>query len=202
MKKNMKKNIKRSLLTGFIVFIPMLITLWIFLKVFNTLDSILGKMITELIGFKIPGLGFILFILLILGVGLLTNNVFGKRIMIRIEKTFENAPIIKSIYIPIRDILRNLSNKKSTNFKKAVFVEFPKEKSFSIGFITKENIMVNGEMRTAIFVPTTPNPTSGFLVYLKREEYMELDIPVDIALKSIISLGSVSPDIIEIKKED
>ena len=202
MKKNMKKNIKRSLLTGFIVFIPMLITLWIFLKVFNTLDSILGKMITELIGFKIPGLGFILFILLILGVGLLANNVFGKRIMIRIEKAFENAPIIKTIYIPIRDILRNLSNKKSTNFKKAVFVEFPKEKSFSIGFITKENVMVNGEMRTAIFVPTTPNPTSGFLVYLKREEYMELDIPVDIALKSIISLGSVSPDIIDIKKQD
>lgn len=196
----MKKNLKKSIITGVVVLVPIALTLWILITIFNTLDSILGTFITELIGFKIPGLGFILVVLLIVVVGLLANNVFGKRLMSLIEKTFENAPVIKVIYIPIRDILRNLSNKQSTNFKKAVFVEFPKEKTLSIGFITKENVMIDGEAKSAIFVPTTPNPTNGFLIYLKKEEYMELDVPVDVALKSIISLGSISPDIINIKK--
>ncbi|WP_461205686.1 DUF502 domain-containing protein [Clostridium sp. DL1XJH146] len=191
----MIKHIKNNFLTGLILLLPIFLTLWILTSIFNTLDAILGTLVTRLLGFKIPGLGLILVIALILVVGLIANNVLGKKITEMVERMFEKVPIIKAIYLPIRDILKNFSNKKSNNFKKAVFVEFPKENILSIGFITKEDITFEGELKTAIFIPTTPNPTNGFLVYLKKGDYRELDIPVDVALKSIISLGSFSPDI-------
>jgi uncharacterized membrane protein len=192
------KKIRKYLLTGLIVSLPIILTVWILATIFDTLDSLLGDQITNIIGYKIPGLGLILGIISLLVVGLIASNAIGKKITKFIEKKFEQLPIIKTIYLPIKDILNNVSSGKSNNFKKAVFVEFPRKESLSIGFITKENVIVNGKEKTAIFIPTTPNPTNGFLVYLKKEDYQELDMPVDVALKSVISLGSISPDVFEL----
>ncbi len=109
---------------------------------------------------------------------------------------FEKIPIIKAIYLPLKDFIHNFSDKKSSNFKKVALVTYPMEGSYSLGFITKENININGDIKTIIFIPTTPNPTSGFLVFVDDSNYKELNIPVDQALKTIISLGSIAPDII------
>lgn len=196
---NLKK-LRNIFLSGLFVSLPIAVTLWILVTIFNTLDSFLGKPLTNLLGFRIPGLGLILVVLFILTAGIIANNVAGRRFIKYIESKILQFPIIKTIYMPIKDVLNNFSNKKSNNFKKAVFVEFPKENTLSIGFITKENVLVNGEEKTIIFVPTTPNPTSGFLIYLSKASYLELDIPVDVALKSIISLGSVSPDMLKTKR--
>jgi uncharacterized membrane protein len=195
------KHIRNNFLTGLFVSLPIVVTLWILTWIFNRLDSIIGNTITNILGYRIPGLGLILVVAFIFIVGSVASNVIGKRITKFLELKFQQIPIIKTIYSPLRDILKNIANRKSNDFKKAVFVNFPLMGSLSIGFITKENVIVNGEERTVIFVPTTPNPTSGFLVYLKKGDYQELDIPVDVALKSIISLGSVSPDIIGRKKD-
>ena len=197
--KDMVKHLRTFFIAGLIVLLPIILTFWILGRVFVFLDSILGKPITSLLGFQIPGLGLILVIVLIFIVGMVTSNVVGKKIAEIVEKVFEQIPILKTIYLPIRDILKNFSNTKSNNFKKVVLVEYPKEGIFSMGFITNESIEVGGTNKTVVFIPTTPNPTSGFLIYLRKGDYKELDIPVDVALKSIVSLGSVSPDVINLK---
>ncbi len=191
--------LRKRFLTGLFVLLPIGITFWIIAKVFNVLDSALGVGIYNLIGMKIPGLGLMITLVFIFIVGIVTNNVLGRKLTEWLERLFVNLPVIKTIYIPIKDILKNFSSDKSNNFKKAVFVTYPMEGSHSIGFITKEDVDVNGEIMTTIFIPTTPNPTSGFLVYLKPDKYVELDMPVEVALKTIISLGSISPDVIKKK---
>lgn len=189
--------IRRRFITGMLTILPMGITIWIFMKIFNVIDSILGTFIYRLLGRRIPGLGMLITILLIIEVGVLTNNILGKKITTSLENLFLRLPVIKTIYGPIKDVLSNLTKKDSNNFKKAVFVTYPMEGSHSIGFVTKDRVLIDGEEKTVIFIPTTPNPTSGFLVYLSKDKYLELDIPVDLALKTIVSLGTISPDIIE-----
>lgn len=188
------KKIRKIFLTGLVVILPIGITLWVLKMLFDKIDPILGGTINKLLGTNIPGLGLLAVLLIIVIIGIITSNYLGKKIIELMDMIFVKIPIIKTIYSPLKDILKNISNSESNNFKKAVFVDYPKEGSLSIGFITKEHVMFNGEERTAIFVPTTPNPTSGFLLYLTKDDYKELDMPVDVALKTIISLGNISPE--------
>jgi len=187
-------------IAGLFTMLPIVLSFWILGGVLIGLDSILGDQITSLIGFRIPGLGLILGLGFILIVGMVTSNVVGKKMTEIVEKNLVRIPVLKTIYLPVRDILNNFTDKKSNNFKKAVLVEYPKVNIYSMGFITKEIIEVDGIPKTVVFIPTTPNPTSGFLVYLNKSDYMEIDIPVDKALKSIVSLGSISPDVIKVRK--
>jgi uncharacterized membrane protein len=188
-------------IAGLFTLLPIILTFWILGGVFIGLDSILGDQLTSLFGFRIPGLGLILELGFIIIVGMVTSNVVGKKMTEIVEKNLVRIPVLKTIYLPVRDILSNFTDKKSNNFKKAVLVEYPKANIYSMGFITKESIEVDGIPKTVVFIPTTPNPTSGFLVYLNKGEYKEIDIPVDTALKSIVSLGSISPDVIKVRKE-
>lgn len=182
-------------LTGFFVILPMGVTLWLLYKVVILGDAFFAKILTQYFGKAIPGVGFILTILLIFFIGVLVNSLIGKKLRALIELLFLKIPIIKSIYSPLKDITDNFSKKGSSNFKKVVFVNFPNDKlSSSIGFITKESIEINDIKKTAIFIPTTPNPTNGFLIYLNKEDYIELDISVEEALKTIVSIGSISPN--------
>ncbi len=194
----MIKGFKSNLLKGLLVLLPIGLTFLIFGKVLNVLDMILGRTIYKIIGMKIPGLGLLAAILLVAATGALASNVIGRKITLLMEESMANFPIVKAIYNPIRDVVKNFTSKSSNNFKKAVFVTYPMEDSYSIGFITKERVQVGDKLKTAIFIPTTPNPTSGFLVYLSSDKYKELDIPVDVALKAIVSLGSISSEVLEI----
>ena len=198
--KDMMKHLRTFFIAGLVSMLPILLTIWILSYLFISLDSIIGEPLTSLLGFKIPGLGLILGIIIILITGVVTSNVLGKKLSEVVENNLVRIPVLKTIYLPIRDILKNFSDKKSNNFKKAVLVEYPKADVYSMGFITKQDIIINGDHKTIVFIPTTPNPTSGFLVYLNKGDFIELDIPVEVALKSIVSLGSVSPDIINSSK--
>ena len=197
---NMIKQFKSNLLKGLLVLLPIGLTFMIFGKVLNVLDMILGRTIYKIIGMKIPGLGLLAAVLLVAATGALAGNVIGSKITLLVEKSMANFPIVKAIYNPIRDVVKSFTSKSSNNFKKAVFVTYPMEGSYSIGFITKESVQVGNKLKTAIFIPTTPNPTSGFLVYLSSDKYKELDIPVDMALKAIVSLGTISSEAFEIAK--
>lgn len=191
---------RKNFITGVFTALPIGITVWIIYKIFMILDSIIGNVIYKALGMTIPGLGLLVTIVLIYLAGLFTSNYLGKQIHKRFEGLFESMPFIKSIFVPVKDVMKNFSSKNSNNFKKAVLVQYPMEGSNSIGFITKENVMVGDKELTIIFIPTTPNPTSGFLVYVKNDMYTELNIPVDVALKTIISLGSISPEVIGVKE--
>ncbi len=198
-KENTKKSnyIVNRFLTGFFVILPMGLTIWLIYKVVIFGDTFLAKILNQYLERPIPGLGFIITIVLIFIIGVLVNSFLGKKLKHLVERIFLKVPIIKSIYSPLKDITDNFSKKGSFNFKKVVFVNFPNDKlSSSLGFITKETILINNQEKSAIFIPTTPNPTNGFLIYLNKEDYTELDISVEEALKVIVSLGSLSPDVI------
>lgn len=189
-------------LTGFFVVLPMGLTIWLLYKVVIMGDAFLERILSNYFETTIPGLGFIITIILIFVVGVLVNSLIGKKLRTLIELLFLKLPIIKTIYSPLKDITDNFSKKGSSNFKKVVFINFPNDKlSKSLGFITKENIIINEEEKTAIFIPTTPNPTNGFLIYLNKEDYIELDISIEEALKTIVSIGSISPEKINIRKK-
>ncbi|MGD1821500.1 MAG: DUF502 domain-containing protein [Pleomorphochaeta sp.] len=196
----LSKYIVNRFFTGFFVILPMSVTIWLIYKIVIIGDAFFAKVLEQYFDKPIPGLGFVITIFLIFIIGVLVNSLVGRKIRDLVELFFLRIPIIKSIYSPLKDFTENFSKKDSSNFKKVVFVNFPNDKlSNSIGFITNESVMINNVDKTAIFIPTTPNPTNGFLIYLNKEDYVELDMKVDEALKTIVSLGAVSPDRIELK---
>lgn len=195
------KNVNKTFITGLLTALPISVTVWVVYKIFIFLDSIIGSGIYKALGVKIPGLGIVVSIILIYLVGLITGNYLGKKIQEWVEKLFERLPLFKSIFVPIKDMMKNFSSKNSSNFKKTVLMKYPMKGSHSMGFITKENVKVGDVLMTIVFVPTTPNPTSGFLMYATPDMYQELDIPVNVALKTIVSLGTISPEYIA-KKEN
>ncbi len=193
--------LRNYFISGLVAILPIALSLWILGYVFKLLDSTFGKPIMELIGFRIPGLGLVLSILFILVLGVVVSNVVGKRVAKWIDSVFERIPVLKMVYSPIKDIMNNFTDQKSNNFKQAVLIEYPRVGLKSVGFITRENVIIDGETMTIIFIPTTPNPTSGFIIYAKKGDYQLLDIPVEAALRTIISLGTLTPQQIDFKVE-
>ncbi|MEA1975830.1 MAG: DUF502 domain-containing protein [Bacillota bacterium] len=135
-------------------------------------------------------LGFFLTILFIYGIGVFSNQYIVEKFFHWLEVLINKIPVVKTIYSSIRDIGKMFNHDKSTSFKKAVLVDYPVKGSKCIGFITNENCNFNNKFsKTAVFVPTTPNPTSGFLLYLNSEDITYLDIPIEDAIKMVVSLG-------------
>ncbi|MGH4036392.1 MAG: DUF502 domain-containing protein [Sphaerochaeta sp.] len=197
MNKNKKKVpsfITSTFISGLLIILPIGITVWIIQKIVIFGDSFLGDYIREISGLKIPGIGFIGAILFIFLVGLIIHGILGKKVKSLVDLLFRKVPIVKSIYTPIKEIIDNFVTPNNDNFKKVVLVNYPNEHTKSIGFVTKSNISDDEDEMTAVFIPTTPNPTNGFLVYFKARDITEIDMPVDRALKVVISLGSGSPD--------
>lgn len=192
-KKSFTKFIRNTFLKGFFIMLPISLTVWIIAKAIQLGDSFIGTYITKISKLHIPGLGLIIVLIFIFIIGLLVTNIIGKRINIITEALFSKIPLVKSIYKPIKDIVNNFGTDNNDNFKQVVLVKYPNEHTKSIGFVTRKNIGYEDDSFSAVFIPTTPNPTNGFLVYLKPSDMEELDIPVNEALKLVISLGSASP---------
>ncbi len=187
-------------ISGLVAILPIALSLWILGYVFKLLDSTFGEPLLRLIGYRVPGLGLVLSLLFIFLLGMVVSNVVGRRVAKWIDRIFERIPVLKIVYLPIKDIMNNFTDKKSNNFKQAVLVEYPRQGIQSVGFITRENVFIDGENKTIVFIPTTPNPTSGFIIYVAAGDYQLLDIPVEAALRTIISLGTLAPQQIDIRK--
>ncbi|WP_240838292.1 DUF502 domain-containing protein [Acidaminobacter sp. JC074] len=194
------KKIRNKFLQGLLIILPIGITLWIVFKILNFLDLLFGRYLKDFIGYRIPGLGLLITITLIILVGNFASHYIGDRIYRWVQDQLEKLPVIKAIYTPLKDITNNFSNKDSNNFKQVVLVTYPCEGSYSIGFVTKEQTNIADEDMTGVFIPTTPNLTNGFLVFLRKDQYKVLDMPVEEALKTVISLGAVTPDLIKEKE--
>jgi len=197
--------------TGLIVLLPAVGTLAIVKWLFGTVASL-----TDMLLFFLPyawthadgGRGemhwyyslaaFALAILLVSLVGLLTRYYIGKRVIAWLDSTMMNVPLLNKIYGTIKQVNEALSAGKNTAFKTVVLVQFPREGIYSVGFITSEQLaevqMKTKEKVVCVFVPTTPNPTSGFLVAVPEDKVTKLEMSVADAIRYIISLGSVSPD--------
>ena len=193
--------IKRNLIAGILVTLPLLLTVYILISLFQFVDSILGKFINTYLmrslGFYIPGLGLILFLIIIFRVGFLTTHFLGRRLYFILDKGLKRFPLIRHIYPSIKQIVEFLFAHQRQMYKNVVLVEYPRPGVWSVGFITNEGF---GEARKKtkqdllnIFIPSSPGPLTGFFILAPRQEVVFLNIPIDDAIKLIVSGGLLNP---------
>ncbi|MUI12975.1 DUF502 domain-containing protein [Massilia dura] len=194
---------RKCFLTGLLVLVPLAITAWVLNIIIGTLDQSL-LFVPErwqprtLVGFEIPGFGAILTILIVFVVGLLANNLIGNYVLKLWEKLLHRIPVVSSLYGSVKQVSDTLFSSSGNAFRKAVLIPYPHANSYTIGFLTGtpggdvKNHLVGDYV--SVYVPTTPNPTSGFFLMMARENVVELDMTVDAALKYIVSMGVVAPE--------
>jgi len=208
--------LKRYFVTGLLLWMPIGITFWVLSLVVSTMDQSLALLPAGwnprlYIGRDIPGIGAILTLLIVFATGVLTANLVGRRLVIWGEQILSRIPIVRSIYSSVKQVSDTILSPDGNAFRKALLVEYPRRGAWTIAFQTgvptEELHEAVEESRAAraqhgigsaadlvsVYVPTTPNPTSGFFLMLPRDETVELDMTVDAALKYIVSMGVVSP---------
>ena len=194
--------IKRYFITGLLIWVPLVITVWVLSIIVNTLDQSL-QLLPEVVhprnlfGFSIPGVGAILTLAMILLTGLLAANFIGQKLVGWWDKLLSRIPVVNSVYKAVKQVSDTLFAPNGNAFRKAVLVQYPRQGAWTIAFLTGTP---GGDIRNhlegdyiSIYVPTTPNPTSGFFLMMPRRDVVELDMTVDEALKYIISMGVVAP---------
>jgi uncharacterized membrane protein len=195
-------NLKNIFLTGLAVIVPVGMTLYILVFLIGMMDGLLTFIPqayhpTALIGFHIPGLGIIITILLIFICGLMTKSIIGKRIVLYGEGLLDRIPIVRSIHMAIKKIVDSMVLYRSRSFKKVVLVEFPRKGAYTVAFVTGEPAdeihAKTGQRCVSVYVPTTPNPTSGYFMMFPEQEVINLDMSVEDAFTLIISGGIVTP---------
>lgn len=198
----MTTHFRRYLIAGLLVWIPIMVTLLVVRFVIQLLDSSLTLLPARyqpqvLLGWHFPGLGVIISLLVLLITGLIATNVLGNRLVSLGESLVHRIPLIRSIYTSVKQVMSTIFAPGGQAFRKVLLVEYPRKGLWSIAFQTGAvpDAMTKaiGENAVTLFIPTTPNPTSGFLLVLPQDEVIELDMSIDDALKMIISLGVVQP---------
>ncbi|ARO87206.1 DUF502 domain-containing protein [Nitrosospira lacus] len=193
---------KRYFITGLLIWVPLGITAWALKFLIGTMDQSLlllpARLHPEaLVGFHVPGVGTVLTLLVVFITGLLTTNIIGQRLVLFWEGVLWRIPVVKSIYYGVKQVSDTLFSSQGEAFRKALLVQYPRKGSWTIAFMTgyPGGDVVNhlqGEY-VSVYVPTTPNPTSGFFLMMPKSDVIELDMSVDAALKYIISMGVVTP---------
>ena len=194
--------LKTWFLTGLLVLVPLGITLWVLGLVIGTMDQSLALLPSSwhpdrLFGTHIPGLGAILTLVFILLVGLLAHNFIGQRLVRWWEALLVHIPVVGPVYSSVKQVSDTLLSSSGNAFRKALLVQYPREGSWTIAFLTGRpggdvSNHLQGEY-VSVYVPTTPNPTSGFFLMMPKADTIELDMTVDAALKYIVSMGVVAP---------
>jgi len=194
--------LKTWFLTGLLVLVPLGITLWVLNLIIGTMDQSMALLPVawqpeNLFGRRIPGLGAILTLLFILLVGVLAHNFIGQRLVRWWEMLLGRIPVVGPIYTSVKQVSDTLLSSSGNAFRKALLVQYPREGSWTIAFLTGRpggdvQNHLQGEY-VSVYVPTTPNPTSGFFLMMPKADTIELDMTVDAALKYIVSMGVVAP---------
>ena len=194
--------IKRYFITGLLIWVPLVITGWVLSLIVSTLDQSLRLLPTSihpqtLLGFAVPGAGAVLTLVMILLTGLLAANFIGQKLVVWWEKLLARIPVVNSVYNSVKQVSDTLFSPNGNAFRKALLVQYPREGSWTVAFLTGApgGDIVNhlqGE-HVSVYVPTTPNPTSGFFLMMPTKDVIELEMSVDEALKYIISMGVVAP---------
>ncbi len=194
--------IKRYFITGLLIWVPLVITAWVLSVIVSTLDQSL-RLLPEaihpqrLFGFAIPGAGALLTLLIVLVTGLLAANFIGQKLVGWWDQLLSRIPVVNSVYKGVKQVSDTLFAPNGNAFRKALLVQYPRQGSWTIAFLTGTP---GGDIRNhlegsyvSVYVPTTPNPTSGFFLMMPARDVIELDMTVDEALKYIISMGVVAP---------
>jgi uncharacterized membrane protein len=194
--------LRNYLIAGLLIWIPVMVTVWVIRFLSGILDQSLVLLPPSwrpeaVFGQYVPGVGIILSFLLLVATGVVVRNLFGGQIVAGFESLVRRIPVIGAVYGGAKTFSETVLTDKGKSFKQVVLIEFPRKGLYSIGFITCED-MDEVQARTeqdvvCVFVPTTPNPTTGFLVAVDRNEITRLDMTVDDAVKMLLTLGVVVP---------
>ncbi len=196
--------LRRYFISGLLFWLP----IWVTILVINFLVNILSNTLLLLpqryqpdaiLGFHIPGIGVVITLLVILLTGIVVANFVGRRLVLLGDAIIGHIPLVRTIYSSVQKVLHTLFTPGGQSFRKVLLVEYPRVGMWSIAFQTGDGApevtktFNNGPM-VSIFIPTTPNPTSGFLMMVPRKDVIELEMSIDQALKFVISLGVMQPD--------
>lgn len=200
---------KKYFFTGLLVLVPVVITFWVLSSLIQTMDQSLLLLPEQwrpqqLFGFSMVGLGAILTVVTIFVTGVIATNIFGQQLILLWEAMLSRVPVVKSIYASVKQVSDTIFSDSGNAFRKALLIEFPRKGSWTIAFLTGEpggdvSNHLQGDY-VSVYVPTTPNPTGGYFLMIEKNEVIELDMSVDQALKYIISMGTVVPEIKSVVK--
>ena len=194
---------KRYFITGLLIWVPLGLTAWVLKFLIGTMDQSLlllpeSLQPERLVGMNIPGIGTVLTLLVVFITGLLTANIIGQKLVTFWEGVLWRIPVVKSIYWSIKQVSDTIFSSQGEAFRKALLVQYPRKGAWTIAFMTGQpggDVVkhLEGDY-ISVYVPTTPNPTSGFFLMMPKSDVIELDMSVDAALKYIISMGVVAPN--------
>jgi len=193
---------RKYLVTGLLIWVPLAITLWVLDLIVTTMDRTLLLLPSQwqphsLFGHDIPGLGLVLTVLVVALTGLLARNFIGERLLVYWEALLARIPIVRSIYSSVKQVSDTILSPSGQAFRRALLVQYPRADVWTIAFQTgtpaEEVRRRVGVEMISVYVPTTPNPTSGFFLMMPRAETIELSMSVDEALKYVVSMGVVAP---------
>ena len=194
---------RKYLIAGLLVWMPLGITFLVIRAIVGLLDRILlllpeAYQPDNLLGFHIPGLGVVLAVVLVLVTGMVVANFLGKKIIAGWESLLARIPLVRTLYAGIKQIMEAVLATDAKSFRKVLLVEYPRKGLWSLAFMTSDDLgevqAKTGSKVISVFVPTTPNPTSGFVIMVPTKDAIELDMSVEDGLKMIISMGVAVPE--------
>ena len=196
--------LRATFLRGFVVIIPLALTYWFFVSLLNGVDGILSPVLENWLGRKVPGLGFISMMMLILLVGLLSRNLVGKLLFTSFENLLKQIPFVRSVYGAIKDLVGAFTiGGKGKTFREVVMIEYPRPGLYTLAFVTNEMSFRGADRHTEfinVYIPNPPNPTSGVLILVPREQAVHLNLSIEEGLKLVLSGGIVTPENFEQRK--
>ncbi|MBD3316211.1 MAG: DUF502 domain-containing protein [Chitinivibrionales bacterium] len=196
------RQIRTNVVAGVLLLIPLVTTLYVFFRLFTLVDSILPSFFHVILPFMpeewVPGVGALLVVVIAYFVGLGAKNYVGRVVIDTGNAIISSIPMLNKLYLGVQQVLDAVVSGNKRLFEKAVLIEYPKKDSYCVAFVTSKTM---GEIQrktasdvVSVFVPTTPNPTSGFLLFLPESQIIELDMSVETAVKTVMSAGMVNPD--------
>lgn len=201
-----KNKVRNVFLAGLLVLLPISVTYYVLTVIYEKADRFLTPLIIKVLlasgitvpkGFQIPGVGVMATLALIFILGIIATNIFGRRIIDSVENMFNKIPLVRTVYTIAKQILEAFAKPNKTAFTKVVLVEFPRKGIYSLGFITSETIKeaqeATSEYVISVFIPNTPNPTTGFFVMIPQNQLIPMSLTVEEGFKLIISAGLITP---------
>jgi uncharacterized membrane protein len=191
-----RNNIRNRLVGGLLVVVPLAATVILLRFVFLTLDGFLAPIIAHFVGFHVPGLGLVLMLAGLYILGSFTANVLGRRVFGFGERVLTAVPLVRGIYTSSKLLMESMMSQRKSQFSRVVIVEYPRRGLYTLAFVTNENVrsLSDGEKLTAIFVPTTPNPTSGFMLLVPESDLISTPFTIEEGVKLVVSGGLIAPD--------
>ena len=193
---------RRYVIAGLLVWVPILVTVLVVRFILDLMDQTLLLLPASvrpetLFGVHIPGLGLVLAVLLLIFTGMLVSNIIGRSLVGLWEDLMNRIPFVRALYSGVKSFSTTILSNQGNSFKKVLLIEYPRKGAWSVGFQTAGDVPQisahTGEPMVCVFIPTTPNPTSGFIVMVPRSQAIELDMSIDAAMKMIVTLGVVVP---------